>query len=540
MLADVIPYGPDLKRPQHRFVVIVGADGLYLGAVVTETDAAYRRHDSKPWTTSSSLDGRFARALVNLVPSARSVLDPCCGAGSIVLEAASLGLDAYGVDWKPAMAGITRENLAHFGYTSTVVQADSRTHHQPADAVVTDLPYGHAIDADERTIRAILERCTQLAPTGVFVAPADITLRLESAGYTDIEVSTVNKRAGFTRWVHVAQRRGRLGLKTAEARLFVVNGRVERWQHTADEVLDGLDLRGMQAVVTGSAGGIGRETAAALARVGATVWITARSARQAATVAASVAEPIDMPDVRSAELDVGSLASIRRFVAEFRSQTGYLDLLINNAGVMCTPHLQTVDGFEMQFGTNHLGHFLLTKLLAPELHAAPAARIINVSSAGHAMGDVDLVDPNYHTRPYDPFEAYGQSKTANILHVVGLQARLGGVGIDVFAVHPGAIHTELGRHMTDAVRDELTRRISEQPDHRAITWKSIPQGASTSVWAATSPELRRCGGQYCEDLELAAPVDSVAASGGGVLHRALDRFTAERVWDLSERLLAQA
>ena len=205
-LADVIPFGPNLKKPQHRFVVAVGADGLLFGEVGSETDASFRRHDGKPWTTSSSLDGRFARALVNLVPDARSILDPCCGAGSIVIEAASLGVDAYGVDWKPAMAGMTRENLAHFGYDATVTQTDSRMYEQTVDAVVADLPYGHAIDADERTIRTILERCVDNAPIGVFVAPADFTLWLEAAGYVDVDVCTVNKRAGFTRWVHVARR----------------------------------------------------------------------------------------------------------------------------------------------------------------------------------------------------------------------------------------------------------------------------------------------------------------------------------------------
>ncbi len=203
-LADVIPYGPNLRQPRHRFIVAARSDRLLFGEVVAETDASYRRHDSKPWTTSSSLDGRFARALVNLVPTARSVLDPCCGAGSIVLEAASLGLDAYGVDWKPAMVGMTRENIAHFGYAATVVQADSRLHHQVADAIVTDLPYGHAIEADEPTIRAILERGVELAPEAVYVARADITLWLRAAGYIEVEVCTVRKRAGFTRWVHVA------------------------------------------------------------------------------------------------------------------------------------------------------------------------------------------------------------------------------------------------------------------------------------------------------------------------------------------------
>ncbi|WP_040494249.1 TRM11 family SAM-dependent methyltransferase [Ilumatobacter nonamiensis] len=205
-LADVIPYGPDLSTPRCRFVVAAAADRLIFGEVVTVTDASYRRHDAKPWTTSSSLDGRFARALVNLVPHARSILDPCCGAGSIVLEAASLGLDAYGVDDKPAMVGMTTENLAHFGYDATVVRADSREHEQRADAIVTDLPYGHAIDADEAQIRGILRRCVESAPTGVFVAPADFSMWIRAAGYDDVEVCTVRKRAGFTRWVHVARR----------------------------------------------------------------------------------------------------------------------------------------------------------------------------------------------------------------------------------------------------------------------------------------------------------------------------------------------
>lgn len=196
---------PDLSMPQHRFIVVVGSEGWTFGEVVAESDASYRRHESKPWTTSSSLDSRFARGLVNLVPDARSVLDPCCGAGSIVVEAASLGLDAFGVDWKPAMVGMTTQNLAHFGYHATVVRADSRSHHQTADAIVTDLPYGHAIDGDEPTIRAILDRAVTLAPQAVIVAPADISTWLDGAGYNDIGVHTVLKRRGFTRWIHTAR-----------------------------------------------------------------------------------------------------------------------------------------------------------------------------------------------------------------------------------------------------------------------------------------------------------------------------------------------
>jgi predicted RNA methylase len=202
-------HDPERRSPLGRieiaiFLVIVGEHNLMFGEIEAESAASYRLHDNKPWTTSSSLDGRFSRALVNLVPDAQSILDPCCGAGSIVVEAASLGIEAFGVDWKPALVGMTHENLAHFGYAGTVVQADSRSHVQYADAIVTDLPYGHAINADEAVIRAILKQCAGLAPRAVFVAPTDITAWLTDTGYANIEMHTVMKRRGFTRWVHVA------------------------------------------------------------------------------------------------------------------------------------------------------------------------------------------------------------------------------------------------------------------------------------------------------------------------------------------------
>jgi tRNA G10 N-methylase Trm11 len=204
-LANVMVDRPDLAEPLHRFVVVAHRGGHLFGEVIVVADGSYRRHDTKPWTTSSSLDSRFARGLVNLVPGAHSILDPCCGAGSIVIEAASLGLDAFGVDWKPAMAGMTRENLAHFGYVAGVDQADSRTHRRCVDAVVTDLPYGRAIAADEHGIRAIIERAATLAATGVFVAPTDITNWMSAAGFVDVQVFEVTKRRGFTRWVHVGR-----------------------------------------------------------------------------------------------------------------------------------------------------------------------------------------------------------------------------------------------------------------------------------------------------------------------------------------------
>lgn len=208
-LADVIDTGPDLRDPVNRFVLVATATRVRFGSVDGVTDAGHRRHESKPWTTSSSLDPRFSRGLVNLVPDARSILDPCCGAGSIVLEAASLGLGAVGVDWKNAMAGMTRENLAHFGYDElsgvAVHRCDARDLDVGADAVVTDLPYGHAIERDEESVRAILRRCTSLAPEGVFVAQHDISEWLRDAGHHVRAVHTVVKRRGFTRHVHVTR-----------------------------------------------------------------------------------------------------------------------------------------------------------------------------------------------------------------------------------------------------------------------------------------------------------------------------------------------
>ncbi len=204
-LADVMVDHPDLAEPQHRFVVTLGANGCWFGEILTRATGDFQKHDTKPWTTSSSLDARLSRALVNLVPDARSILDPCCGAGSIVVEAASLGIEAVGIDWKPAMVGMTRQNLDHFDYSAMVEQADARTIDVPADAVVTDLPYGHGIKEDAATTQAILDRAATLAPTGVFVSRNDLTVQLANAGYENIAVHGIEKRSGFVRRVHVGR-----------------------------------------------------------------------------------------------------------------------------------------------------------------------------------------------------------------------------------------------------------------------------------------------------------------------------------------------
>jgi NAD(P)-dependent dehydrogenase (short-subunit alcohol dehydrogenase family) len=212
--------------------------------------------------------------------------------------------------------------------------------------------------------------------------------------------------------------------------------------------------------------------------------------------------------------------------------------LINNAGVMCTPFGRTSDGFETQFGTNHLGHMAWTvpllDLLARSSSPGQPARIINLSSAGHRFGDIDFDDPNYEHREYDPWNAYGQSKTANILFSVELERRLDAVGVRSAAVHPGGIHTDLGRHMTAALLAEIQARIA-QSNPGGFDWKSIEQGAATTVWAATTPLLVDRAGVYCEDCNVAA-VDH-GDGVGGVRASAVDSDRAARLWDRSMELL---
>jgi tRNA G10 N-methylase Trm11 len=204
-IADVIPFYPNLDHPKHRFLLVERDNGLWLGEILIESKHTYRIHTSKPYNISSSLPSRMSRALINLViPSARSLLDPCCGTGSILLEAQSLGLQAYGADLNKRMVGMARENLAHFGYDVRVELGDARTYQQAADVLVTNLPYGRFLQANETTIRTILARGRKLAPVGVYVTEHDITDWMVAAGYHDILVYPVTKHDGFTRYVHHA------------------------------------------------------------------------------------------------------------------------------------------------------------------------------------------------------------------------------------------------------------------------------------------------------------------------------------------------
>lgn len=306
---------------------------------------------------------------------------------------------------------------------------------------------------------------------------------------------------------------------------------------TADEVLEGSDLTGRIFLITGGYSGLGQETARALAAKGAHVILSGRDATKLSAAADEIAT-LTGAKVDTLVCDLASLASIRAAGEEARERFTHVDVLINNAGVMASPLGRTKDGFETQFGTNHLGHFALTRELMPLLERGSAPRIVNLSSRGHHLDRVDFYDPNYQNRDYDKWKAYGQSKTANVLFTRALEDRFGAKGIHAYAVHPGGIQTNLGRHMSDEDRAWITSRIEQQAaqstEDSPQGWKTIPQGAATTVWAATAEELEGHGGIYAEDCHVANIDDT--SDTGGVRSYALDKENADRLWALSEKL----
>ncbi len=305
---------------------------------------------------------------------------------------------------------------------------------------------------------------------------------------------------------------------------------------TADEVLEGKDLAGRSVLVTGGYSGLGQETARALAAKNAHVILSGRDATRLSAAADEIAT-LTGAKVDTLVADLASQASIRAAGAEARERFDHIDILINNAGVMAAPLGRTADGFETQFGTNHLGHFALTRELMPLIEKGSAQRIVNLSSRGHHFGEVDLDDPNYEHRDYEKWGAYGQSKTANVQFMRGLEDRFGDRGIHAYAVHPGGIQTNLGRHLSQADLDALMARISRQTEaagEKPRGWKTVPQGAATSVWAATAEELEGRGGVYAEDCHIAEVDD--ASPIAGVRSYALDRDKADRLWAVSEEL----
>lgn len=303
---------------------------------------------------------------------------------------------------------------------------------------------------------------------------------------------------------------------------------------TTDEVLEGIDLSGRVAIVTGSSGGLGAEAARALASKGAAVTITARDIPKGEGVAESIRASTGNQAVEVRSLELGSPESIRQFAKGWLAEHDALNILINNAGVMASPLERTEQGYELQFGTNHLGHFLLTGLLTPALVAGAPSRVVCVSSGGHRFSPVVFEDLNYETRAYDKWESYGQAKTANILHAVELDRRLRDKGVRAYAIHPGGIMTELGRHLTP----EDIKMLTDRGASSGLKWKQVPAGAATEVWAATAPELADQGGIYLEDCGIAEPSEDLETSSG-VAPYALDPASARRLWDVSEQLVGE-
>ncbi len=306
-------------------------------------------------------------------------------------------------------------------------------------------------------------------------------------------------------------------------------------QSTSDEVLAAHDMSGKTVFITGGASGIGQETARAMAAKGAHVVIAARDQAKLDAALSAVTSDAGSEKVETIMVDLASLDSVRACADEANASLEKIDLLINNAGVMACPFSKTADGFEMQFGTNHLGHFLLTSRLMPLIRKGADKRIVNLSSRAHHFAPANLDDPNFETADYDPWISYGQSKTANVLFSVGLEQRFGSEGIHAYAVHPGGIATNLGRHLSEEQSAALIERVqASDPD---FAWKTVEQGAATSCWAATAPELDGAGGVYCEDCNVAEVDDQ--SSQGGVRSYALDAGAAEKLWPVSEKLVRE-
>jgi NAD(P)-dependent dehydrogenase (short-subunit alcohol dehydrogenase family) len=312
------------------------------------------------------------------------------------------------------------------------------------------------------------------------------------------------------------------------------------FESTAEQVIEGVDLTGKTAVVTGANSGIGFETARALACAGAEVIVTARDAAKTADTVARLREAAPGAKVDGVELELGSLASVRAAADRILARAPQLHLLINNAGVMNTPFGRTPDGFETQFGVDHLGHFVLTGRLAPSLLAGAPARVVCVSSAAHMMAGVQWDDINWERTPYDKFRAYAQAKTANILFALELDRRLAARGVRAYSLHPGGISTGLGRYMTPddraAMGEAFRTNAVGDPMVRTAQYKTVPQGAATSVWAAVSPDLEGQGGVYLHDCQVAPPATTGQA---GVMAHATDPEKARRLWTISEEMVGE-
>ena len=315
---------------------------------------------------------------------------------------------------------------------------------------------------------------------------------------------------------------------------------------TTDEVLSGVNLQGKRILVTGASAGLGVETARALAAHGAHVVGAARDLAKAEAATAQVRKDAvaNGGSLELAALDLADLKSVRACAEQLLAKGEPFDVVIANAGVMATPFGHTADGFETQFGTNHLGHFVLVNRIAPLIRAG--GRLINLSSSGHRFSNVDLEGPNFERTPYDPFVAYGRSKTANVLFAVAFDKRHREHGVRAAAVHPGAIHTELGRYVDQSQIQKMIDQMNQQlaaEGKPPFQFKTIPQGAATSVWAAVVASVDEIGGRYCENCHVGEVVPdhvTISAISEGVRGYALDPNTAEALWHKSEELVGES
>ncbi len=306
---------------------------------------------------------------------------------------------------------------------------------------------------------------------------------------------------------------------------------------TASEVLAGIDLAGRNAIVTGGYSGLGLETVRALAGAGARVTVPARRVEVAEAALADVTG-----DIEIAAMDLADLQTVEKFTREYDETKRGLDILINNAGIMACPEGRVGPGWERQFGTNHLGHMAMSLALAPSMQRANSARVVCLSSTGHVRSDVHWDDPHFNNTPYDKWDAYGQAKSANALFALGVDHRGRDVGVRAFSVHPGGIFTPLQRHLSDEEMVALGWKAPDGsiPPQIKAMFKTPEQGASTSVWAATSPQLEGRGGVYCEDCDIAKLADENSQRWEHARPWICDDEKAERLWSMSEKMLADA
>jgi len=315
---------------------------------------------------------------------------------------------------------------------------------------------------------------------------------------------------------------------------------------TTDDVLSGVNLKGKRILVTGVSAGLGVETARSLAAHGAQVVGTARDLNKAKAATEQVRKDAaaNGGSFELVELDLANLKSARACADRLLAKAEPLDVVIANAGVMATPFGHTADGFETQFGTNHLGHFVLVNRIASLLR--DGGRLINLSSSGHRYANVDLDDPNFERTSYEPFVAYGRSKTANILFAVAFDERHRGHGVRAAAVHPGGIRTELDRHIDSSRLEKIVEEINQQlaaQGKAPFQFKTVPQGAATSVWAAVVAPADEIGGRYCENCHVGQVVPddaTITAVSEGVRGYALDAKNAETLWKKSEELVGES